>query len=150
MPILAEAAPQGAVTMAIKGLTLSSVKNYVSTTDPEKGSENETVFILKPLDSFATTFLFDSGVNLMSEGNGRIEVYRMNLEAVRIGLAGWKNFQDGEGNQLEFKTETLQICGKPYQALSQDLLKLMPFSLVRELAEEIRALGSVTEEEAKN
>jgi hypothetical protein len=137
--------------MAIRGLTVSSVQRYVSPNDEEKGNpEKETVFILKPLDVFCSTYLFDTGVNLTGEDAGKVWVYRMNLEAVRLCLTGWENFQDATGAPITFRTEKVMVCGKEYQGLPDDLLSIMPFSLIRELSDEIRKMNYVTEDEAKN
>jgi hypothetical protein len=136
--------------MAVRGLTMSSTKTHVYSGDADAGTPNETKFILKPIDVFIQTAVFDAGLNLSDETANTFKVYRMNLESVRFGLAGWENFIDEKGNQVEFKTSDILVTGKRYSAVDPDLLRLLPFAVISELAREIRNLSKVTEDEAKN
>lgn len=162
--------------MAIKALTLSDTFEYVSDmdpskvkvtidvdpNDPKKGTvedflikEGATYFGLKPLDVFLMGHIYDTA-NLMTGRQGVTEVQMMtrinqtNIDAVRFGLAYFKNFKDDDGNDCKVKTVKVQVNGREYDAVSDDTLKLLSIKLIQELAEKIKDASEVDKDEEKN
>jgi hypothetical protein len=152
--------------MAIRGLTLSSVKRYISPLDPAYKHPPETkpeydvpeivqdeslctVAVLRPLDVFASTYVGDSTLDT-SGGQLAINMNRSYLETVRFGLSDLLNFEDEHGDVVKFETVSRQIAGRAYNVVTDAVLAKVPPFLVREWANEIRALSTVTADEAKN
>lgn len=140
--------------MAIKALTLSSVKVIESALDPARGTAEATRFTIGALDAFVSAYVTDRMLTFSDSDSGGIQTaqVKMNeadLEVVRFGLKGWENFQDARGNDVAFRTVERILQGKKYVVVESDDLARMAPELVRELAREIRAINSVTEDEAK-
>ena len=146
--------------MAIKGLTLSATKNYVSTSDDARGeggvpTPDATVFTLGAVDVFVTSHVFDSCLEFRAADDERgqttqIHMNRMALERVRFGLRGWRNFKDAAGKEVEFTTTDRYLVGRAYKVASDDCLRQIPLPIIRELAGEVVDLSTVTEAEAGN
>lgn len=135
--------------MAIRGITLSSVETFTPDSDPDKGTDRATSFTLKPLDGFLNAYIWDAGLTVAVDGN-RLALQRMSLEAVRFGVVGWDNFLDANGSPIAFKTESRIVCGRAYQGVTDELLAQLPFVVMKELADRIREMATVSEDEAKN
>lgn len=162
--------------MAIKALTLSDTFEYVSAMDPckvkvtidvdpkdpKKGTiidwtikEGATIFGLKPLDVFLMGHIYDNA-NLMTGRTGTLDVQMMtrinqtNIDAVRFGLAYFKNFQDDDGNDCKVKHVKVQVNGREYDAASDETIKLLSIKLIQELAEKVKEASEVDKVEEKN
>lgn len=140
--------------MAIKALTLSSVKVIESALDPARGTAEATRFTIGAIDAFVSAYVTDRMLTFSDNDAGGIQTaqVKMNeadLEVVRFGLRGWENFQDARGNDVEFRTVERILQGKKYAVVDNDCLARLQQELIRELAREIRAINVVTEEDAK-
>lgn len=140
--------------MAIKALTLSSVKTIESALDPARGTADATRFTIGALDAFVSAYVSDRMLTFSDSDLGGIQTaqVKMNeadLEVVRFGLKGWENFKDARDNDIEFKTVERILQGKKYTVVDTDRLALMAQELIRELAREIRFINTVTEDDAK-
>ncbi len=143
--------------MAITALTLSATKNYVSDLDPAKkdNPEHATNFVLGAIDTFVNSHVFDRALefkqgesnNVQSAG---IKMNEMDVETVRFGLKDIKNLKDGDGNDIPFTTQVRVILGKTYNVVSEEILRILPLGVQRELAREIRNINTLTKAEAKN
>jgi hypothetical protein len=141
--------------MAIRALTLSTVKEYQSDLDPAKGTDEATVFVIGAIDAFASTYIADRTLVFSDSGNGTREISQMklnevNLDMVRFGLKGWRNFRDDSDNDVEFKTVDRVVLSKKYTVVADECLARMDISLIRELANAIQSINMVTKEEAGN
>jgi hypothetical protein len=162
--------------MALVGITRPEARDYVSETDPcrktiqvpvdpadaTKGTRDEiviedgaTVFELGVLDVFLMGMIYDKSTSITrgsdSEDVGfQTRVNQTNIETVRYGLKGWRNFQDPAGGELAFAAEQRFVNGRAYQAVSDVCLNKLGIRLIRELAQEIKANSEVRGLEAKN
>lgn len=160
--------------MAVKGLSISDTIDHVLDSDPSKRiveidnpddpkapkikqemiDEGATIWKLSGLDVFLDARVWDASAEFSQTEQGRTEA-RVNIavgsiEAVRYGLKGWENFTDRQGNQIPFRTEQRRIAGREYQAVPDDLLRLIPLNDMFELSRKIRELSRLTETAAKN
>lgn len=162
--------------MAIKALSISDTFEYVSDTDPakvrkqvpvdvddpSKGTKEEieikdgaTVFGLKPLDVFLMGYIYDNASSLTGrQGSEEVGIHtrvnQTNLEAVKYGLAYFKNFKDANDNDVSVNFVDSYINGRKYKAASDDTLKLLGNRLIGELAQQIKDKSEVDQVEAKN
>ena len=140
--------------MAIKALTLSSVKLIESESDPAKGTADATRFTIGAIDAFVSAYVFDRTLTFTEADAGgiataQVKMSEANLEAVRFGLRGWENFKDQSGNDVPFTTSDRIVMGKKYVAVADDCLALLNQDLVRELAAAIRRINEVGPDDAK-
>ncbi|MFO1157275.1 MAG: hypothetical protein U1E60_00395 [Reyranellaceae bacterium] len=140
--------------MAIKALTLSSVKLIESESDPAKGTADATRFTIGAIDAFVSAYVFDRTLTFTETDAGgiataQVKMSEANLEAVRFGLRGWENFKDQSGNDVPFTTSDRIVMGKKYVAVADDCLALLNQDLVRELAAAIRRINEVGPDDAK-
>lgn len=72
--------------------------------------------------------------------------------AVELGLKGWEDLYDGDGNKIEFKTIRKKVNGLPEREVIHPDLYDLPqmFDLWHELATEIRQFSSLKERDLKN
>jgi hypothetical protein len=73
-----------------------------------------------------------------------------NLDAVRFGLKGIRNFVDRMGSEIKFRTIKRNVNGITYQVVADDVLRYFDLETIEELATELRRLNTVTQAEAKN
>jgi hypothetical protein len=140
--------------MAIKALTLSSVKVIESDSDPAKGSTDATRFTIGAIDAFVSAYVFDRTLTFTENDVGdvtlaQVKMSEANLEAVRFGLRGWENLKDGHGNDVPFTTADRIVMGKKYVTVADESLALLSQDLVRELAASIRTINEVAPDVAK-
>lgn len=57
-----------------------------------------------------------------------------NWTLLRLGLSGWENFLDGDGNEIPFETEKFTFHGKEFEAAKMELIELLPLPVAEELA----------------
>jgi len=141
--------------MALVGMNLSGVRQYVSKDDPARDQDDyptadATVFELGSLDVFLMSWVYDRAMSLGDNGQMALNTNATNLDAVRFGLKGWRNFRDEQGNDIPFKTKQQAVNGKTYTVVADESLQYLSIALVRELAAEIKQVNQVTKEEAKN
>jgi hypothetical protein len=139
--------------MSIVALNLSAVKTFYSKYDPSEGDER-TEFTLGAIDGFVNAAVFDKALEWKSSDAGTqtasVKMNEMDMEVVRFGLKGMRNFKDRDDNEIPFTTQNRTIMGKDYQVVSQDVLRAIPTVVIRELCAEIRTLNTLTKEEGKN
>jgi hypothetical protein len=162
--------------MALVAMTVSDTTDYVSDMDAAKSKqqvpidpddhskgtteqivigEGATVFTLKPLDVFLMSWIYDnasdiSGKQGSSEVGIRTKVNETNIQAVRHGLAGLKNFHDSKGSPIIFRTVKVFVGGKQYTVADDSVLQALGLKLVTELAEQIKRRSDVGAGEEKN
>lgn len=162
--------------MALIALTVSDTVEYVSDLDPAKGKkpvpvdpndpskgeiikevigEGATVFFLRPLDVFLMGYIYDNASHLSGrQGDDTVgiqtRINQTNIDAVRHGLAGFKNFCDRRGNQIGFKTQKAYVNGREYDVVHDDIMNMFGVKLIAELAQKIKDISEVSPEEEKN
>lgn len=135
--------------MALYGVSLMETQDYVSTHDSNKTeAEGATVFVLGTLDLGMRMKLLDNAFDMVQGGEGpaRININRntVNMDAVKYGLKGWRNFRDRSGEkEIPFTTETETLGGKPYTVVSKECMNLLPTNVLLELGQKIMDINSV-------
>ena len=126
----------------ILALDSNESREFVSTLDNE---ETKTIFILGVLDNFVRAKIEDMTTrysipqNNSTEGTADIQINynQRNLQLVRYGLKGWRNFKDAKGVDVIFETIASAEFGKSYNIISERTIKRLPRNLINELAVEI-------------
>lgn len=141
-------------TLAFKAINLTRTKEFESTLDDARGTENATKFVLGALDTRLMTSLADKSFETITTADGD-QVAKANqltiaYNMVKFGLKGWTNYTDEDGNPVEFKQGTTNVGGKAYPCVQDDLLARLPLELVMELAAAIQDVNSVSEQDSKN
>lgn len=119
--------------------------------------ENPTIWILGHLDSLTKSKIFMDlfSVQFSLEETKSAEYVpkkhplEMDFAAVRFGLKGFKNFQLN-GKEIEFKTEKLDTFGKTYLVVADEILSMIPQTIISKLARKIFEEISISEEQRKN
>jgi hypothetical protein len=162
--------------MALVALTVHDTVEYVSDldpaktketvpvdpNDPSKGTETRetiadgaTVFLLRPLDVFLMGHIYDNASVISGkQGDDTVGIHtrinQTNIDAVRHGLAGFKNFMDRYGNPVRFKTQKTIVNGREYQVVHDDIMNMLGVRLIAELAQKIKDISEVSANEEKN
>lgn len=141
--------------MAITGLSTSETEEYISQHDTAKTEEDgATIWLLGALDAYTRARIGDNAMIMEQSDDGssrfKISSGTRNLEAVKFALRGWRNFPDTEGNENVHKTQSTFMNGKTYQILTDELLNIIPQSIVNELGAKIIEVNSLMMEEEKN
>lgn len=139
------------------GIYTSETKKYVSKYDPDKA--NPTVFLLGTLDPFIDAYIKDktsrfesSSAHPDEEAVLKLDFSTRNLLQVKFGLRGIENLLDPETKQvLKVDLEKISIDGRNYQVIPDKVLAVIADPvLIGELADEIRKINTLTQEERKN
>lgn len=163
--------------MAVKALTIGDTFEYVSNTDsckkitqvlvdpndPAKGKREHveilpgaTVFGLRPLDVFLMGYIYDNASSLSGkQGSDEVGIHtrvnQTNIDAVRFGLAYFKNFKHPTtGNDINVNTVKVTVNGREYDAADDATMQYLGVRLIAELAEEIKEKSEVSGEQEKN
>jgi hypothetical protein len=139
----------------IKGISLSETEQFICKDDDPN---SPTKWKLGVIDSLIMAEIQDLITLFEPDGSGRpdapaktklcLNVVR--AEAVRYGLKGWENFCDEVGSQIIFRTEKRNIGGKAVDAVADELMRIIPFTIVSQLGDRILQKNRFSEEEAKN
>lgn len=140
--------------MAVKALSLGSTRTYELQSDPDRGTPNATRFKIGTLDSRIIGRINDAATTMHvdpTRPDDTVETSINNSErffqACTYGLRGWENLKDDKGNDVAFKTVSRRHGGQSYDAVDENLLKMLPFEVIAELANEILAQNVVSAEE---
>ncbi len=140
--------------MAIQTLNLDAEWDYKSKFDPDRDSENATVFTLGTLSNRLLSYLQDKATTFKGTNEENVEASIMNaslaIEVVRYGMRGVKNLQDSEGKNVEFETQRQNVHGMDVRAVKSSIVNVIPKAVIMELAEELQKRNELSEAEAKN
>jgi len=150
--------------MPIICLTLADTKIVESDQDIAKGTEKATKFKIGTLDSRVIGKLKDQstsigvGAAMMAGGSAdpdaevdlQVDQNDMFFKACQFGLRGWSNLQDKQGNDIRFETYRRNIGGKSYDVVKDEILSLIPQTVIAEIGRKIVDLNEVTALEEKN
>jgi hypothetical protein len=103
--------------------TRSGVREFVAPSDLLLPADQQTVWLLRPLDVFAAAELADSYTTEEAKWAAKA------LQMAKLALVGWRNFKNEDGTDLIFK-------GFGGRATDDDLRQI-PFSIVLELVAEV-------------
>ncbi len=140
----------------LTGINIYETKPYHSKLDPDKN--NPTVFHIGSLDSYLRAYIEDqttsfefSSKNPKDPAKANINASRRNLLVVRFGLKGLDNFLDPRDKKpVKFDTVSMQVNGKNYNVLSDEIITMFQKALIDELSEVILAENTLSGDEAKN
>ena len=140
----------------LTGINIYETKPYNSKLDPDKS--NPTVFHVGLLDSHLRAYIEDqttsfefSSKNPKDPAKANINASKRNLLVVKFGLKGFDNFLDPRDKKpLKFDTVSTAINGKNYSAVTDEIISVLPKSLIDELSEVILSENSLSEDEEKN
>ncbi len=118
--------------------------------EEDRKSKNPTVWIIGSLDSFTQSKLISTLVDIsVEDGKPKLEKLAQDnhpdFVIVKYGLKGFKNFGD-----VVFKSEKVTLFGQELEEVSKDVLKVIPLSVIHELANVIWRGNKVSEELEKN
>ena len=88
--------------MAI-ALTLKE-QEYVLEADKKLEEKQQTVFIIRTLSAKENTEFVDK-IYLSSNKKKDIGITQLSIDMVKIGLVGWKNLLDENGNDVKFSDD---------------------------------------------
>ena len=139
----------------IKALDLNSVIDYVLKTDTE---EPKTIWklgildtrIRKQLEDVAWEYETDPAQPGSATVKASFNMGKSEMDFVSFGLKGFEGFTKPDGKQVYFKTEERNVNGKIYHVVAEEILKIIPGDVIKELAEKIKNINNVDEEERKN
>lgn len=135
--------------MAFVALNLSDTVDFQSSLDPNRGKEGAAIFKIGAIPTRIFAKIKDQGSNFVLDDkapggvNAEFTFNDTATEMVRYGLKGIKGFKDGNGNDLEYKTQKMKVGNSLVEALHDDLMDVLPLELIRELAMEINVLCEV-------
>ncbi len=121
-------------------------------------TEDPTTFIIGILDSILKSKLKDLGMVYRynpdapkdSVAECHMNIGEQDLEFVRFGLRGFKNFKDKKGNDIQFKTTKRKIANTEYDIVSDETLGHIPIEAITKLAKKIAEENVLSEKETKN
>jgi hypothetical protein len=162
--------------MALIAMTIADTVDYVSDKDPSKTynkvlidaddeskgfksvevvGEGATVFQVGPLDVFLMGHIYDNAsVMVGKQGSDEVGITtrmnQTNIESVRHGLKGFKNFTDAKGSAIKFETQRAVVNGRPYTVVSDATMNQLGIQLIQELSVKIKTISEVSPALEKN
>jgi hypothetical protein len=148
--------------MPVRALDLSQRFDHISEFDDATDPDVATIWHLGVLSSrdvgrirdMATSLKFKTGVKEDEATDDDVETSiaraKMNFEAVRLGLTGWSNFLDANGNTLDFKTVKRDVAGRKRDVVPDELLDMIPLDVIEELANLIMGQNVMADNEPGN
>ncbi len=143
--------------MAIRGLSIGRTWPVQSKYDPDKDTDDASVFTLQTLDSRVMGHLRDGITKVMVDANKpddkaetQINMQGLNFETCQFGIEGWKNVLDDDGNEIEHRTVKKRLGGKDYQIIPTEVLCRLPGAVISEMSDLIRKDNELDEDETEN
>lgn len=138
--------------MALVGLHLEATREYQSVSDPARGKDDATVFILGTLPSRLDGKIRDDSYEWVQAGDGAVaHVKSRDAKAKRVkyGLKGWRNFRGTDGNEIKFETQEEHFGGRTIQVVAPQCMDVIPLEIMSELADEIVKVNTLGTDDAK-
>ncbi|QPJ61701.1 MAG: hypothetical protein G3M70_07300 [Candidatus Nitronauta litoralis] len=131
----------------MKPVLMDKEIHYVPECDRNLPTEDQTIFLLKPLSAKDAASMQDNVTQTKLGGNDGDTVMLMQsgtqaLNALKKGLAGWENFKDAHGKEIEFRHNN----GAP----RPEMFDLIPAKVRQELANVIIEGCDISGETEKN
>jgi hypothetical protein len=137
----------------VMALDIDAVELFVLKSEREKPKEEQTIFELGVIDvvTFADLSSIDVAYNEQTKDNKlTVNILGRELEYVKHGLKGWKNFKDKDGKEVTPLFSTVSKGGRLTKVLREESLRLIPGKVIGELAKAIREICELSEDETKN
>lgn len=108
-------------------------------TSREDGALQDAVY-----DMTRTTAVQDKDGDTKVKLNMAVSPSSLRRNRVRLGIGGWDNLLDAEGNAIPFTREEFTLGARTFQGVPEEVLDMMPQSLITILASEVERHSSVT------
>ena len=137
----------------VKAITLDETWDYIAECD--RDGEDQTIWLLGTIDAVLLAQLEDDLLHFKvgaEEGDTetKLKMNEKNVEVVRHGLKGFTNFTDNGGAEVRYQKRSVTRAGRSVSVMEDATLRRIPAPIIRELAEQILAGNSLTEDEVKN
>ena len=120
-------------------LTKNRTVRYVLPSNRDDPEEDQVVFILRTLPYTVRMDIFNALV-VDPEGGVRADVSRKFRLACKHGIAGWENFTDSEGEEIEWIASTQKKHG--VEVITDDCLAFLPSDVLADLGNAIDDLST--------
>ena len=90
------------------------------------------------------------GGDVQVDMNMVISPSQLRRNRTRIGLVGWENLLDAEGNPIPFVAEDLVLGARTFKAAPDSVLDMMSQRLIADLAAQVERLSSITPTEGND
>lgn len=108
-------------------------------TSREDGALQDSIY-----DLSRTSAAQDKSGDMRVNMNMAISPSTLRRNRVRLGIVGWENLLDHEGNPIPFTQVDFALGNKTFKAVPEDVLDMMPQSLINALAAEVEKNSSVS------
>lgn len=115
---------------------------YVLLCDRELPPEEQTIFHLKALSARELAEIQDKAARADMDGNFEFRSGSQTLRILEIGVRGWKNLRDAQGNEIAFRENNGRPRGENWDLLLPEWR--------RELANAITEQNRISGAERKN
>lgn len=124
---------------------------YVLECDRKLPDDEQTKFVLKVLTLGELANLEDS-LFRMDPGSGEAKLMTGShaIKILKLGLRGWRNFNDANQQPVEFETRRTGTSAGPRDEVTDSCLERLHPDWRRELANAITSQAKLNEEERKN
>ena len=132
-------------------IAVGQIKEYVLESD----KSNPTIWLIGPLDSMTKSKILASFGKVEIKDDkavyvrGDIDFTQNNFHIVKYGLKGARNWLL-DGKEVDFTFNKEKVYNKEIDALSDEVLKMIPLFAINELASEIWGENQVSKELEKN
>jgi len=139
-------------------LSLNATKKYVLEADKKLPVDQQTIFELANLPIEERIKIEDAqaqyGVSTSKDpeetADMTIKVHKRNYDIVKLGLVGFENFKDADGNDVVFETVATPKKNGSKNIVSSRCLDHFAMEWIDELAKAIIDLNSISVAETKN
>ena len=107
-----------------------AVREFIVPSDLTLPPEQQTTWLLRPLDVFDAAELADTYT--ADEKGWAAKAVQM----AKMSLVGWRNFKDADGNEVAF-------VGLNNRATDDDL-RLIPFAVILEIVQEVHRYEAIS------
>ena len=128
--------------MSPVAVNLGGQYEYVLEEEKKSDPKDQTIFLLRPLKWKELSEIQDRTGYLTQSGEFRALAGTITTQTVIAGLVGWSNFNDAQGQPVEFKKNG-GVC-------HMDNLDLLAPDHLNELCNAISERGFLTRQEVKN
>tara|TARA_B100001146_G_C16030348_1_gene369053 strand:- start:249 stop:728 length:480 start_codon:yes stop_codon:yes gene_type:complete len=155
--------------MAIIIADLTKTDVFVWSGDPDKGTEKETRFHFRMLDSYERGYLQDQMSSLeglpsfkdaakdpgkvqreMENAGVRTEMNKVAILAFRMAVTGIDNLMQANKKPVEFETESLKVAGAHRDVVADRIVRALPSALFLQFYVQLMKANNLTEEDEGN
>jgi len=145
--------------MAIQLIDTSQEQRVASQYDPAKNDDDKTWFTIKAMDSRMSACLKDKSMKMVVDTSGdaedeevdmQINQNELDFNTVMFNLTSHENLQGKDKKIVKFKKGSKGLAGATYSICHPEQVRLIPDTVLAELAGKIRAMSTLGAGEEKN